>query len=76
MDKIDIKKKEQELNRLTRQMQRDSEKLRKKRTHLLIQKGALLEKYFNLYDNDVEETEKYLQKIKLELEKNSDSSNL
>lgn len=33
---------------------------RRARTRRLIQKGALLEKYFNAYDLSVEETEKLL----------------
>ena len=41
-----IKKLEQEKNRLERSLSRDHQIERKKRTRRLIQKGALLEKYF------------------------------
>ncbi|RBW68266.1 hypothetical protein DS031_17815 [Bacillus taeanensis] len=37
------------------------EKERKERTRRLIQKGALLEKYFDSYHLDVEETEELLK---------------
>lgn len=46
MDKLDVKKKEQELNRLKQQEQREKNKRRKEQTHRLITKGALLEKIF------------------------------
>ncbi len=63
MDNLNIKKKEQELNRLKRDIQRDSQKERKLRTHYLIQKGALLESYFDIKDLSVDETEKLLKEL-------------
>lgn len=69
MSNSDIKKKEQEIRRLQRQMQRDSERLRKERTHRLIQKGALLEAYFDMRDSSIEETEKILSIIAPEVKK-------
>lgn len=69
MSDLDIKKKEQEIRRLQRQIQRDSEKLRKERTHRLIQKGALLEAYFDMRDTSVEETEKILNIIAPEVKR-------
>lgn len=69
MSDLDIKKKEQEIRLLQRQIQRDSEKLRKERTHRLIQKGALLEAYFDMRDTSVEETEKILNIIAPEVKK-------
>lgn len=69
MSNFDIKKKEQEIRRLQRQMQRDSERLRKERTHRLIQKGALLEAYFDMRDSSIEETEKVLCIIAPEVKK-------
>ncbi|MGE7365452.1 hypothetical protein ACQKKE_02240 [Desemzia incerta] len=69
MNHLDIQKKEQEIRRLQRQMQRDLEKLRKERTHRLIQKGALLEAYFDMRDTSVEETEKILNLIAPEVKK-------
>ena len=69
MSNLDIKKKEQEIRRLQRQMQKDSERLRKERTHRLIQKGALLEAYFDMRDSSIEETEKVLNIIAPEVKK-------
>ena len=69
MRNLDIKKKEQEIRRLQRQMQRDSERLRKERTHRLIQKGALLEAYFDMRDSSIEEIEKVLNIIAPEVKK-------
>ncbi|MCA9766706.1 MAG: hypothetical protein KC455_09855 [Carnobacterium sp.] len=63
MDNLNIKKKEQELNRLKRDIQRDSQKERKLRTHNLIQKGALLESYFDIKDLSVDETEELLKEL-------------
>lgn len=63
MDNLNIKKKEQELNRLKRDIQRDSQKERKLRTHNLIQKGALLESYFDIKDLSVDETEVLLKEL-------------
>lgn len=56
-----IKKLEQEKNRLERSLLRDSQLERKKRTRRLIQKGALLEKYFEAEHLSVEETEELLK---------------
>lgn len=69
MSDLDIKKKEQEIRRLQRKIQRDSEKLRKERTHRLIQKGAMLEAYFDMRDTSIEETEKILNIIAPEVKK-------
>ena len=69
MSNLDIKKKEQEIRQLQRQMQKDSERLRKERTHRLIQKGALLEAYFDMRDSSIEETEKVLNIIAHEVKK-------
>ena len=63
MDNLNIKKKEQELNRLKRDIQRDSQKERKLRTHNLIQKGALLESYFDIKVLSVDETEELLKEL-------------
>lgn len=60
MDKLDVKKKVQELNRLKQQEQREKTKRRKERTHRLITKGALLEKYFDIADFSIDETEALL----------------
>lgn len=56
-----IRKLEQEKNRLERSLLRDNQIERKKRTRLLIQKGALLEKYFEAEHLSVEETEELLK---------------
>lgn len=56
-----IKKLEQEKNRLERSLSRDNHEERKKRTRRLIQKGALLEKYFEAEHLSVEETEELLK---------------
>lgn len=56
-----IKKLEQEKNRLERSLLRDSQLERKKRTRRLIQKGALVEKYFEAEHLSVEETELLLK---------------
>ncbi|MDE1548526.1 hypothetical protein [Jeotgalibaca caeni] len=56
-----IKKLEQEKNCLERSLLRDSQLERKKRTRRLIQKGALLEKYFEAEHLSVEETEELLK---------------
>jgi len=59
-----IKQKQAELNRINKQIQLEKNRQRKKRTHRLIQKGALLEKYFNLQNISVEKTEDYLKYLK------------
>ena len=63
MDKLDVKKKVQELNRLKQQEQREKTKKRKERTHRLITKGALLEKYFDIADFSIDETEALLKDL-------------
>ena len=63
MDKLDVKKKEQELNRLKQQEQREKNKRRKEQTHRLITKGALLEKYFEIADFSIDETEALLRDL-------------
>ena len=57
-----------EKNRLQREIQREKEKERKQRTRRLIQKGALLEKYLNLEDLSVEETEIFLRKLQKKMQ--------
>lgn len=59
---------EEKLNKLNGMIERAkiakaklSEKERKKRARTLIQKGALLEKYFNSYHLTVEQTEELLK---------------
>lgn len=74
MSDFDIKKKEQEIKRLQRKIQRDSEKLRKERTHRLVQKGAMLEAYFDMRDTSIEETEKILSIIAPEVKKIRDQN--
>ena len=56
-----IKKLEQEKKRLERSLIYESQIERKKRTRRLIQKGALLEKYFEAEHLTVEETEELLK---------------
>jgi len=50
-----------ERNRLQLQENRANTKERKARTRLLIQKGALLDKYFDISHLSVEDTEKFLK---------------
>lgn len=52
-----------EKNRLQLEIQREKEKERKQRTRRLIQKGTLLEKYLNIEDLSVEETEIFLKNL-------------
>ena len=56
-----FKQLQQEINRVERSIQLDSQKERKERTRRLIQKGALLENYFECEQLSVEETEKLLK---------------
>jgi len=56
-----------EKNRLNLEIQREKEKERKQRTRRLIQKGALLEKYLDVEDLSVEETEIFLEKVQKKL---------
>lgn len=58
-----IKKTNQEINRSAREIKRIRDKERKERTHRLVQKGALLEKYFDIAELDVEATENLLKKL-------------
>lgn len=53
-----------EYNRIQKQIQLEKIKKRKARTRRLIQKGALLEKYFNLQDLTPDETESFLKELK------------
>ncbi|EDP68127.1 hypothetical protein CAT7_11505 [Carnobacterium sp. AT7] len=56
-----FKQLQQEINRVERSIQLDSQKKRKERTKRLIQKGALLENYFECEHLSVEETEELLK---------------
>lgn len=64
-----IKKLLAEKNQLNLQIQREKQQQRKDRTRRLIRKGALLEKYFQLQDLTVDETELFLKEL---LEKTKD----
>lgn len=63
MSQNNIKKTIAEKNKLELQIQREKEQQRKARTRRLIRKGALLEKFFDIEDLSVEETEIFLKKI-------------
>ena len=52
---------QQEINRVERSIQLSSQKERKERTRRIIQKGALLENYFECEHLSVEETEELLK---------------
>ena len=56
-----FKQLQQEINRVERSIQLDSQKERKERTRKLIQKGALLENYFECEHLSVKETEELLK---------------
>ncbi|MBC2069337.1 hypothetical protein [Listeria booriae] len=56
-----IKRLEQQIRRIEQSIVREKQKQRKARTRRLIQKGALLEKYFECDQLNVEETEKLLK---------------
>jgi len=56
-----------EKNRLQLEIKREKEKERKQRTRRLIQKGALLEKYLNIEDLSIDETEFFLKKVQKKL---------
>lgn len=58
-----IKKLIAEKNKLDLQIKREKEQQRKDRTRRLIRKGALLEKYFNIEELTVEETEIFLKEL-------------
>lgn len=64
-----VKKTTQEINRLNRSNTLQKEKERKERTHRLIQKGALLEKYFSIEHLSVDDTENLLKKLSPIIEK-------
>lgn len=64
MTEYNIKKKIQEMNRIELEIKRQKEKDRKERTRRLIKKGALLEKYFDLENTSVDETEIFLKELK------------
>lgn len=69
MSENNLKQNLAETNRLQAQIKREKIKQRKLRTRRLIQKGALLEKYFNLENSSPDETELFLKQLK---QKNSD----
>lgn len=56
-----FKQLQQEINRVERSIQVDTQKERKERTRRLIQKGALLENYFECEHLSVTETEELLK---------------
>lgn len=56
-----FKQLQQEINRVERSIQLSSQKERKERTRRLIQKGALLENYFECEHLSVKETEELLK---------------
>jgi len=63
MSQHNIKKTVAEKNRLELEIQREKERQRKARTRRLIRKGALLEKYFDIEELSVEETELFLKQV-------------
>jgi len=69
MAKKTYKQLQQKLNNEKLQLQKEKHRARKERTHRLIQKGALLEKYFDLYETSVEDTEIFLKKLNSEVKK-------
>ena len=64
MNENNLKQNLAETNRLQAQIKREKIKQRKLRTRRLIQKGALLEKYFNLENSSPDETELFLKNLK------------
>lgn len=64
MSENNLKQNLAENNRLQSQIKREKIKQRKLRTRRLIQKGALLEKYFDLENSSPDETELFLKQIK------------
>lgn len=60
---------QQQLNTQELKLQREKQRSRKERTHRLIQKGALLEKYFDLYETSVEDTEIFLKELSNKIKK-------
>lgn len=69
MNENNLKQNLAEINRLQAQIKREKIKQRKLRTRRLIQKGALLEAYFDMRDSSIEETEKILSIIAPEVKK-------
>jgi DNA-binding protein H-NS len=69
MAKKTYKQLQQQLNQEKLQLQKEKQRARKERTHRLIQKGALLEKYFDLYETSVEDTEIFLKKLSSQVKK-------
>ncbi|PEB42221.1 hypothetical protein [Bacillus pseudomycoides] len=51
----------QQKERILAQINRENNKNRKERAHRLIQKGALLEKYFEIQNLNIDETEQLLK---------------
>jgi len=68
-DNKSFKELEQEINNIELSLQRQKEKERKARTHRLIQKGALAEKYFEISDLSPDETETFFKKVLNKLNK-------
>ena len=64
MSEINLKKYMVEANQVQAKIRREKLKKGKERTHQLIQKGALLEKYFSLQDTSPEDTEIFLKALK------------
>ena len=56
-----LRKAQQKKERLKSQFTREREKERRIRARRLIEKGALLEKYFEAYELSIEETEELLK---------------
>ncbi|MCA9766993.1 MAG: DUF3847 domain-containing protein [Carnobacterium sp.] len=75
MENFNVKKKEQELNRLKRDLQRDTQKERKERTHNLIKKGAMLESFFDIKNLSILETESLLKELAPVVKKLRDQNN-
>lgn len=69
MTKKTYKQLQQQLNNEKLKLQKEKQRLRKERTHRLIQKGALLEKYFDLHETTVEDTEMFLKELSKKIKK-------
>lgn len=66
LEKIDRDKKSLEMQYkqiIYQQKNKDKQEERRQRTRRLIQKGALLEKYFEMEKYSIEDTEKFLEQI-------------
>lgn len=59
----ELKKTEQQKERILAKINLENQKRRKQRAHKLIQKGALLEKYFEADKLSIEDTEKLLKMV-------------